>query len=34
VAIIKSKTLDIILVKIKETREGVEKISIAFTRRL
>jgi hypothetical protein len=30
VAIIKSRTLDIILAKIKEAREGVEKISIAF----
>jgi hypothetical protein len=30
VAIIKGRTLDIILVKIKETREGVDKISIAF----
>jgi hypothetical protein len=34
VAIIKGKTLDIILIKIKETRERVKKISIAFTRRL
>jgi hypothetical protein len=34
VATIKGKTLDIVLIKIKETREGVEKISIAFIRRL
>ena len=33
-ATIKGRTLDIILIKIKETREGVEKISIAFTGRL
>jgi hypothetical protein len=34
VATIKGKTLNIILVKIKETKEGVDKMSIAFTRRL
>jgi hypothetical protein len=30
VTIIKGKTLNIILIKIKETRERVEKINIAF----
>jgi hypothetical protein len=34
VATIKGKTLNIILVKIKETRKGVDKISIAFIGRL
>jgi hypothetical protein len=34
VATIKGRTLDIILAKIKETREGVEKMSIAFIGRL
>jgi hypothetical protein len=34
VATIKGRTLDIILAKIKETREGVEKMSIAFAGRL
>jgi hypothetical protein len=34
VATIKGRTLDIILAKIKETREGVEKMSIAFSGRL
>jgi predicted amino acid racemase len=33
-ATIKGRTLDIILIKIKETREGVEKMSIAFIGRL
>ena len=33
-ATIKSRTLDIILAKIKETREGVEKMSIAFIEQL
>jgi hypothetical protein len=33
-ATIKGRTLDMILAKIKETREGVEKMSTAFTRRL
>jgi hypothetical protein len=34
VATIKGRTLDIILTKIKETREGVDKMSTAFTERL
>ncbi|KAH6663814.1 hypothetical protein B0J14DRAFT_661754 [Halenospora varia] len=34
VATIKGRTLDMILAKIKETREGVEKMSTAFTGRL
>jgi hypothetical protein len=34
VATIKGRTLDIILAKIKETREGVEKMSTAFLGRL
>ena len=33
-ATIKDRTLDIILAKIKETREGVEKMSTAFIRQL
>jgi hypothetical protein len=33
-ATIKGRTLDMILAKIKETREGVEKMSTAFIRRL
>ena len=33
-ATIKGKTLNIILAKIKETKKGVKKISIAFTRQL
>jgi hypothetical protein len=34
VATIKGRTLNIILAKIKETREGIEKINTAFTGRL
>jgi hypothetical protein len=34
VAIIKGRTLDIIVIKIKEIRQGVDKMSTAFIRRL